>query len=55
MNDILDLLDPNDPISEGRNAYQNGLSLDENPYPLFSAENDEWALGWQEAAEEDQS
>ena len=39
------------PFDQGRRAYKDRKSEDDNPYPESSWQHDEWWKGWNDAAE----
>jgi len=43
----------NDQYNEGFAAYTDGQDYSDNPYPLGSTRNEEWADGWTAASMED--
>lgn len=40
-------------FQQGKDAYQDGLDLDDNPYTTDSPEGDDWEQGWYEAETEE--
>ena len=41
-----------EPYDQGYEAWGNGASIGDNPYPPLYAEHEEWDTGWNDAADD---